>query len=87
MNQGETSPPSLLTESDLIALMDKHGIGTPHFSPLGHRNQGNISLVYSHNTCLVNDVFIDPHNTGMPIFRGTVEICIFWHLNVNSKLM
>ena len=27
MMEGETSPPSLLQEADLIALMEKHGIG------------------------------------------------------------
>lgn len=28
MNEGQTSAPNMLTEAELIALMDKHGIGT-----------------------------------------------------------
>ncbi len=34
MTKGETSPPPLLTEADLIALMEKHGIGGNHSSSL-----------------------------------------------------
>lgn len=43
MLSGETSPPSLLTEADLIALMEKHGIGTDathaeHIETIKNRN-------------------------------------------------
>ena len=31
MTEGETSPPPLLTEADLISLMEKHGIGIYHY--------------------------------------------------------
>ena len=44
MSQGETSPPSLLTEADLIALMDKHGIGTQCLVKGNRNNKHAISI-------------------------------------------
>lgn len=43
MNEGKTTPPKLLTESELIALMEKHGIGTDathatHIDTIQQRN-------------------------------------------------
>lgn len=43
MIEGQTEPPSLLTEADLIALMEKHGIGTDathaeHIEKIKQRN-------------------------------------------------
>lgn len=32
MTEGRTSPPNLLTEADLIALMERHGIGNSALS-------------------------------------------------------
>jgi len=54
MLEGETTPPPLLHEADLIALMDKHGIGTDathaeHIETIKSRNyvgvQGDGSFV------------------------------------------
>lgn len=48
MPEGSTSPPSLLTEADLIALMDKNGIGTDatHAEHINTIKQRGIQLLW-----------------------------------------
>lgn len=65
MVDGKTSPPSLLTEADLIALMDKHGIGTDathaeHINTI--KTRGYIGEI--------NNGYLVPGTLGMGLVEG-----------------
>lgn len=65
MDEGTTTPPSMLTEAELIALMDKHGIGTDathaeHINTIKER--GYIGQI--------DRGFLVPGNVGMGLVEG-----------------
>ncbi|CAI8054414.1 DNA topoisomerase 3-alpha [Geodia barretti] len=65
MVEGETSPPSLLQEADLIALMEKHGIGTDathaeHIETIKNRNYVGVQ----------SDGHFVPGELGMGLVEG-----------------
>lgn len=65
MQRGETSPPQLLTEADLIALMDKNGIGTDatiaeHIGKIKEREYIGV----------VNEKYLAPSSLGIALCLG-----------------
>jgi DNA topoisomerase-3 len=65
MVEGETSPPSLLQEADLIALMEKHGVGTDathaeHIETIKNRNYVGVQ----------SDGHFVPGELGMGLVEG-----------------
>jgi DNA topoisomerase-3 len=64
LTEGRTSPPGYLTESELISLMEKHGIGTDASIP------GHIE-----NICARNYVVVDSHSrTLQPTALGAALV-------------
>lgn len=55
LEQGVTTAPDLLTERDLITLMDKHGIGTGANAPLTANDAATDALCRRHHCAAHQD--------------------------------
>ncbi|CAH1132115.1 unnamed protein product [Ceutorhynchus assimilis] len=64
MVESQTGPPKLLTEADLIALMEKHGIGTDA------THADHIDTIKSREYVGLHDIYFVPGNLGMGLVEG-----------------
>ncbi|KAH1016264.1 hypothetical protein HUJ04_007516 [Dendroctonus ponderosae] len=66
--ESKTAPPKLLTEADLIALMEKHGIGTDA------THAEHIDTIKSREYVGLHDIYFVPGNLGMGLVEGYNDI-------------
>lgn len=76
MLTGQTSPPPLLTEADLISLMERHGIGTDathadHIETIKQRLYVGLEQAK----------FLVPGQLGMGLVEGKIDK-VWWRLMV-----
>ena len=78
MQTGETSPPNLLTEADLITLMEKHGIGTDA------THAEHIEKIQTRSYVGVQDSKFIPGRLGMGLVEGALFCYIIIIITINT---
>jgi len=68
--QGKTSPPDYLTESELIGLMEKHGIGTDASIAVHINNICELPFSPTHNLRPDRLVSLSGHVALRPVMSG-----------------